>query len=249
MRALQPDSANVNVIALADQSNTGVPSLVQATTTLTPNLVPASQNGLPVLAASKWVVNSVQPFLQAPSAAQNWAFQPNQPFTVAMAFKKNPSSTGGDQSFVNPLVSNLDFNMGSLQGWFLGLKNFVPGFEIVFSLNGGSSFATTNCINVHGSTALIGGANYTAIASYDGSGHAAGVTLLVNGQGQTNTVVDDALPAAITYTNTKPTLWTSAVASAGQNADTFFEAIVVNRQLSVIETTSLNSYLRSKWGF
>lgn len=242
------DSTGVNVTAIADQSNTGVPALVQATTADTPNLIPAAQNGLPTLALTKFVNSSVQPFLQAGSVAQNWAFQPNQPFTVAVAFKKSPV-LGPDGSFINALIGQLNWaSVSSANGWFLGIERPSPGSGIVFSLNGGSSFATTNCINVAGSTSLLGGGNYTAIASYDGSGKAAGVSLRVNGQGQTNTVIDDALPATINYAAATPALWMPN-AGGGQNADTFFEAIVVNRQLSIIETTSLNSYLRSKWGF
>lgn len=242
------DSTGVNVTALADQSNTGVPNLVQATTADTPNLIPASQNGLPTLALSKFVSSSVQPFLQGSSVAANWAFQPNQPFTVAVAFSKS-SVVGPDGSLINSLLGQLNWaSVGTANGWFLGIKKPTPGIEIVFSLNAGSSFGTTDAINVAGSATLFGGSSYSAIASYNGSGKAAGVSLFVNGQPQANTVVDDALPAAITYTGTTPALWMPN-SGGGQNADTFFEAIVVNRQLSIIETTSLNSYLRTKWGF
>ena len=242
-------ATGTNVSALADQSGNGGPTLNQATAGNQPLQVPASQNGLPMLdISSKWVYQSVQPFLRAAANSGQLNFVQTQPFSVGVAFRKySPAGAGGIAGLFFAYYDTISTNMS---GWHVGIANAAGTYYPRFSLFKGAYYASTGpCAAITGSRVLMNGVNYTMICTYDGTGKAAGMKIYVLGIPDTPTITNDALVGDPYSATSMMTIWPNLSNSACSVADQFFEGMVVNRLLTTAEIASMNAYLRQRWGF
>jgi hypothetical protein len=217
------------VTAWTDQSGLGN-TLTNAAPASSLVMTPGSQNGRPMVASPSpstggWVTSA------APIPAMN--FQVNTPFCVAAAIRRQLTSPSAS---IEALVSNNQTSTSALRGWMLRIG--TGGFADL-SLAGASGK-----LEAHGSTVLQALTPYGILATYDGSGSAAGIQLYLGGVAETMTVVTNTAPGTIV----NDVLTCAGTAGNYRDADFIGEALVLNIKPSTAQIASISSYFKRKWG-
>jgi len=219
--------------------STNAYALVQTTSAEQPALTANEQNNLPGIASSS---ATAQVLATAPAAVQ---FEYNKPFSLLLAFKRVGASPYNGNNSWEAIMSCMD-PAAAFRGWFVGGSKPSGGtFTFALSYNGAQAYA----INVHGATVLAAGHPYIATVTYDGSGHAAGVSITLNGAAETMTTVNDTLGTntAVSSGQRLAILGGSNAIAGFQSIDSFLEGVVVNRVLSAQEIAYAQEYLKGRW--
>jgi hypothetical protein len=235
------------ISAIADYSATGLALGAAAGAQYT--LLAAMQNGLPGMENTEVSTSSTNQQLAAFGnipAVLRWNY--TQPFTVALAFRQNaPLYASGDNNMFGNVNPTFGGGANSGNGWAVGTaengSGLAPGLKLIYndnSLIGAYSVLPSN---------LVVGSSYIAQFANSGTGAAAGISGRLNGQTQSLVTAKDTLagnnitPSASTNFGFNPS--TGSVYRTSQNS--FFEAIVVNRLLTMQERASLDAYLNKRW--
>jgi Concanavalin A-like lectin/glucanases superfamily len=209
----------------------------------------------------QWLMNegSGQEFLTSSSSGDNltgsnisWATVSGFPGSVPVFNGSSTSAVGANQTNTNfdgttpfsvslwatitafsgaggTFVSTLE-NGGNLTGWEVALNgnNSTADFFNMDLLN----FAGSNGIQVLATTAPTLGVIHHFVATYDGSQHASGIALYIDGASQTVSVGEDNLTGLIS--NTQPVVVGERLATSSQ----FFDGSMADLRIYDVQLTS-----------
>jgi hypothetical protein len=195
-------------------------------------LVANAQNGKPGIQATVFS-GSGQQSISAAGIISAIAYQPNQPFTMTMAFRRG-TPTGGQEFFMKQAVSN------SAPGWYF-LHGSTTPYDDAFSINGSS-----HSLESIDTAALAAGTNYVLQITYDGNLH---IAFYLNG----NLISSgNAVATLLTTDSATPTSPFGINNYSGfGSSDMLFELIINSGALTTAQLSSLVNYLRSstRWNF
>ena len=236
------------VTSWADQLAGSTDVLSVPSTRTAPTYAAALQNGLPGIqdtnAAGQSTAQNVQQ-LSSISDVASLAFDYTQPFTAVCVMK-----TGAAFNQYSVLLSHAS----GFTGWWLmsggtGTGNDAPAGA--FALGLFNSYTSPAAV-VHGSTPLQPNKAYIVTVKSDGTGTAAGITILVNAVAEGKTTMSDTLGTASIKTSGQALCVFDLSNSPGSQvteatAQTIFGFMIFNKVTTAADDTAIDTYFNNAY--